>query len=59
MYHSLAYTGSSGIVLLFLGQYFSFSWMTIASIAVVGIALGFALIMTAARAKRHKKARAL
>ena len=59
MYHSLAYTGSSGIVLLFFGQYFSISWMTIVSIAVVGIVLGIFLIMTAARAKRQKKARAL
>lgn len=59
MYHSLAYTGSSGIVLLFFGQYYSVSWMTIVSIALLVIVLGFALIMTAARAKRQKKARAL
>ena len=59
MYHSLAYTGSSGIVLLFFGQYFSISWMTIGSIALVVIVLGILLVMTAARAKRQKKARAL
>ena len=59
MYHSLAYTGSSGIVLLFLGQFYSFSWLSIVSIAVVGIVIGFVLIITAARAKRQKKARAL
>ncbi len=59
MYHSLAYTGSSGIIVLFFGQYYSISWMTIGSIALIAVVLGIALILTAVRANRRKKVREL
>lgn len=55
MYHSLAYTGSSGILVPFFGQYYSISWMTIGSIALITVVLGIALILTAVRANRRKK----
>jgi uncharacterized membrane-anchored protein len=53
MYQGLATTGGTGIVLLFLGQYISLSYMTLASVAVLLMIVGVVIWFTSRRSIAH------
>lgn len=58
MYQGLAYTGGGSIVLLFLGRYFTVTYMQVASLALLVLLIGVVILLLvkgAFRINREKK----